>query len=44
MARGAIISMVVILFILPGILLLCEKLIVKTSKSFVECVEGGKEI
>lgn len=42
MARGAIISMFVILFILPGILLICEKLIVKTSKNFVECVEGGK--
>lgn len=42
MARGAIISMFVILFILPGILLICENLIVKTSKSFVECVEGGK--
>ena len=42
MARGAIISMFVILFILPGILLLCEKIIVKTSKNFVECVEGGK--
>lgn len=41
MARGAIISMLVILFILPGILLLCEKLVVKTSKSFVTCVEGG---
>lgn len=41
MARGAIISMFVILFILPGILLICEKLIVKTSKNFVECVEGG---
>ena len=44
MSRGAIISMFVILFVLPGILLLCEKLIVKTSKTFVECVEGGKEI
>ena len=43
MARGAIISMFVILFILPGILLLCEKIIVKTSKNFVECVEGGEE-
>lgn len=42
MARGAIISMFVILFILPGILLICEKLIVKTSKNFVVCVEGGK--
>lgn len=40
MARGAIISMLVILFILPGILLLCEKLIVKTSKTFVACNEG----
>jgi len=44
MSRGAIISMFVILFVLPGILLLCEKLIVKTSKTLVECVEGGKEI
>lgn len=41
MARGAIISMFVILLVLPGILLLCEKLIVKTSKTFEECVEGG---
>ena len=41
--RGAIISMFVILFILPGILLLCEKIIVKTSKNFVECVEGEKK-
>ena len=44
LSRGAIISMFVILFVLPGVLLLCEKLIVKTSKTFVECVEGGKEI
>ena len=42
MARGAIISMFVILFILPGVLLLFEKIIVKTSKTFVTCVEGGK--
>lgn len=42
MARGAIISMILILFVLPGVLLLCEKLIVKTSRTFVECVEGGK--
>lgn len=34
MARGAIISMFVILFVLPGVLLLCKGLIVKTSKSF----------
>ena len=42
MARGAIISMFVILFILPGVLLLFEKIIVKTSKTFVTCIEGGK--
>ena len=44
LSRGAIISMFVILFVLPGVLLLCEKLIVKTSKTFVECVEGGEKI
>lgn len=41
MARGAIISMFVILFVLPGILLIFERLVVKTSKTFVECGEGG---
>ena len=44
MARGAIISMLVILFVLPGILLIFEKVIVKTSKTFIEYAEGGKEI
>lgn len=43
MARGAIISMLVILFVLPGILLFFTKLVVKTSKTFVTCVEGGRE-
>lgn len=42
MSRGAIISMFVILFILPGILLLCEKLIIKTSKSFIKSTQGVK--
>ena len=42
MSRGAIISMFVILFVLPGILLLCEKLIINTSKSFVKSTEGVK--
>ena len=37
MARGAIISMLVILFVLPGILLMFEGIIVKTSKSFIRC-------
>lgn len=35
MARGAIISMFVILFMLPGLLLISEKLIEKTSKDFI---------
>ncbi|WP_346868366.1 MULTISPECIES: efflux RND transporter permease subunit [unclassified Clostridium] len=39
MARGAIISMFVILFVLPGILLISEKVIVKTSKGFIKNVE-----
>lgn len=34
MARGAIVSMLVIIFILPSILLVFEKLIEKTSKNF----------
>ena len=37
MARGAIISMLIILFVLPGILLMFESIIVKTSKSFIRC-------
>ena len=37
MARGAIISMLVILFVLPGVLLMFEGIIVKTSKSFIRC-------
>ena len=37
MARGAIISMLVILFVLPGVLLMFEGIIVKTSKTFIIC-------
>ncbi len=36
MARGAIISMFVILFVLPGILLISDKVIIKTSKNFIK--------
>ncbi|RDY27869.1 antibiotic ABC transporter permease [Romboutsia weinsteinii] len=36
MSRGAIISMFVILFMLPAILLIFEKVIIKTSKNFIE--------
>lgn len=42
MARGAIISMLVILFVLPGILLMFEDIIVKTSKSFIRCKKEEK--
>ena len=42
MARGAIISMLVILFVLPGILLMFEGIIVKTSKSFIRCKKEEK--
>ncbi|MBC8631742.1 MMPL family transporter [[Eubacterium] tenue] len=35
MARGAIISMFIIIFMLPAILLVCNKFIIKTSKNFV---------
>ncbi|OXX82722.1 antibiotic ABC transporter permease [Paraclostridium benzoelyticum] len=35
MARGAIISMFIIIFMLPAILLVCHKFIIKTSKGFV---------
>lgn len=42
MARGAIISMLVILFVLPGILLMFEGIIVKTSKFFIRCKKEEK--
>lgn len=42
MARGAIISMLVILFVLPGVLLMFEGIIVKTSKSFIMCKKEEK--
>ena len=34
LARGAIISMLVVMFIIPSILLVFDKLIVKTTKGF----------
>ena len=42
MARGAIISMLVILFVLPGVLLMFEGIIVKTSKTFIMCKKEEK--
>ena len=42
MARGAIISMLVILFVLPGVLLMFEGIILKTSKSFIICKKEEK--
>lgn len=43
MARGAIVSMFMIIFILPAILLLFESIIVKTSKNFIEISDSAKE-
>ena len=43
MARGALISMIMIIFILPAILLLFEKVIIKTSKGFIEPKKDNKQ-
>ena len=40
MARGAAVSMLVVMFILPALIVLFDKIIIKTSKGF-ENVEGG---
>ena len=42
MARGALVSMVMIIFILPAMLLLFKDIIVKSSKNFIE--SGNKKI
>ena len=39
MARGAVISMLVVMFILPSMFMVLDKLIIKTSRGFT----GGKE-
>lgn len=38
MARGAIISMIVVIFVLPSMFMVFDKVIVKTSKGFLETV------
>ncbi|MEG0855935.1 MAG: MMPL family transporter [Terrisporobacter sp.] len=43
MARGAIISMIMIIFILPALLLTCDKFILKTSKKFITTTKTVKE-
>lgn len=43
MARGAIVSMFIIIFILPAILLLFEGIVVKTSKNFITKKELSEE-
>ncbi|WP_297130692.1 efflux RND transporter permease subunit [Terrisporobacter sp.] len=43
MSRGAIVSMFMIIFILPAILLLFESLIIKTSKNFIDKNDLAKE-
>ena len=41
MARGAIVSMLVVMFILPSMFMLFDKIICKTSKGFID--KGGAE-
>ena len=36
MARGAIVSMLVVMFILPSMFMLFDKIICKTSKGFID--------
>lgn len=42
MARGAIISMIVVVFVLPSMFMVFDKLIVKTSKDFLPKQEAAK--
>ena len=35
MARGAIVSMFVVIFVLPSFFVLCDKIIIHTSKGFI---------
>lgn len=42
MSRGAIISMFIIIFMLPAVLLVCHQLIIKTSKNFVLRLDKDK--
>lgn len=44
MARGALISMVIILFVLPSILIINEKLIIKTSRNFKSKPQASSEL
>ena len=43
MARGAIISMVVVVFVLPSMFMVFDKIIVKTSKDFLPKKEKGSK-
>lgn len=43
MSRGAVVSMFIIIFMLPAILLLFEGIVVKTSKNFITKKELSKE-
>lgn len=44
MARGAIISMIVVVFVLPSMFMVFDKLIVKTSKDFLPKQEAAKVV
>ena len=43
MARGALISMVIVIFILPAMLVLFSKVICATSKGFRQSTQEGRE-
>jgi predicted RND superfamily exporter protein len=42
MARGAIISMLLVILILPAMFMLCDKIICKTTRGMTKCSLGGQ--
>ena len=43
MSRGAIISMIMVIFLLPALLVAFDKLICYTTKGFKKVIKGGYE-
>lgn len=44
MARGAVVSMLCVIFILPALLMLCDKLICRTTLGMKPCLESKTEV
>ena len=44
MARGAIISMLAVILVLPSLLMLCDKLICKTTKGMSGCIKKNVDV